>query len=63
MNLINLMDSNMMGINLWLVPQISEHCPVKIPGFLISRLDWFSRPGMASILIPRDGMVQECRTS
>jgi hypothetical protein len=25
-------DSSTIGINLWLAPQISEHCPKKIPG-------------------------------
>lgn len=24
---------------------------------------WFSRPGMASVFTPRDGMAQECSTS
>lgn len=52
-----------MGINLWFVPQISEHCPKKIPGRLIRRFIWLSRPGVESILIPRDGTVHEWITS
>lgn len=52
-----------MGMNLWFVPQISEHCPMKIPGFLIINLDWLIRPGTASILMPKHGIVQEWSTS
>lgn len=51
------------GINLWLIPQISEHCPKKIPGRWDIRVIWLIRPGDASILIPRDGIVQEWITS
>lgn len=47
------------GINLWLVPQISLHCPVNIPTRSIYVINWFIRPGIASILIPNDGIVQE----
>lgn len=52
-----------MGINLWLRPQISEHWPKKIPGRIIKIKVWFIRPGVASILIPRAGTVQEWITS
>lgn len=55
--------SIIMGINLWLTPQISEHCPNIIPGRLILNLPWLIRPGVASILIPNDGIVHECNTS
>lgn len=55
--------SIVIGINLWLAPQISEHCPNIIPGRLILNLPWFSRPGVASILIPRAGIAHECKTS
>lgn len=51
------------GMNLWLVPQISEHCPKKIPGRLIKNVDWFSRPGVASIFTPMEGIVHEWITS
>jgi hypothetical protein len=51
------------GIKLWLAPQISEHCPKKIPGRLEKKLIWFRRPGTASALIPNLGTVQECKTS
>jgi hypothetical protein len=52
-----------MGINLWLIPQISEHCPKYIPGRFIKRLIWFIRPGIASILIAKLGIVHEWITS
>lgn len=51
------------GINLWFVPQISEHCPNSNPARLIKNLIWFSRPGVASIFTPTEGIVQECNTS
>lgn len=31
-NDLKLIISSVMGINLWLIPQISEHCPKNIPG-------------------------------
>lgn len=52
-----------MGIKLWLAPQISEHCPKYRPGRWLINLTWFSRPGTASALTPREGTVQECKTS
>lgn len=60
---MKLVDSITMGIKLWLVPQISEHWPKYTPGRLINKYDWLSRPGVESILIPREGTVQEWITS
>jgi hypothetical protein len=37
------------GMNLWCSPQISEHCPYRMPGRLIENLAWFRRPGVASV--------------
>lgn len=51
------------GIKEWLVPQISEHCPVNSPTRLDKRKIWFNRPGRASTFIPKDGMVHEWITS
>lgn len=51
------------GINLWFVPQISEHCPKNTPGRLIIKIDWLIRPGRASILTPKQGIVHEWITS
>ena len=56
-------DSIIIGINLWFIPQISEHCPKNIPGRIIKINVWFIRPGTASILIPKDGIVHEWITS
>lgn len=50
-------------MNLWLIPQISEHCPKNIPGRFINKLIWFIRPGIASILIANLGIVHEWITS
>jgi hypothetical protein len=55
--------STTIGINEWLAPQISEHCPKNFPERLGNIEIWFSRPGVASILIPIEGIVQECNTS
>lgn len=63
MNFNGLILSNEIGINLWFAPQISEHCPKNIPGRLIKILPWLIRPGSASILIPKDGIVHEWITS
>lgn len=46
-----------------MIPQISEHCPKKIPGRDIKIVDWFKRPGIESILIPKVGIVQAWITS
>lgn len=56
-------DSITIGINLWLIPQISEHWPKYTPGRCINNIDWFNRPGVESILIPREGIVQAWITS
>lgn len=45
------------------MPQISEHWPKKTPGVLHRKLTWFKRPGTASALIPKEGIVHEWRTS
>lgn len=58
-----LVDSTTMGINLWLVPQISEHWPKNNPGRFIISMVWFKRPGVESILIPKAGTVQAWITS
>ena len=50
-------------MNLWLAPQISEHCPKNKPARCAMNLTWFSRPGTASALTPNDGTVQACKTS
>jgi len=63
MNFFKLIDSIWIGINLWLIPQISEHCPKYIPGRFKNKLIWFIRPGIASILIANLGIVQEWITS
>jgi len=63
MNVLGATDSIEMGINLWLAPQISEHCPYINPGRLIKKLIWLSRPGTASTFTPRLGIVHEWRTS
>lgn len=46
-----------------MAPQISEHCPKNKPGRLIKEKIWFKRPGIASIFIPKEGIVQEWITS
>lgn len=58
-----LVDSITIGINLWLVPQISEHWPKNNPGRFIISMVWFNRPGVESILIPKAGTVQAWITS
>ena len=50
-------------MNLWLAPQISEHCAHSRPGRLIENLIWFSRPGVVSDITPSLGAVHECNTS
>jgi len=52
-----------MGINLWVMPQISEHWPKNSPGRFINNMVWFRRPGVESILIPREGTVHAWITS
>lgn len=63
MNLLILIDSKTIGINLWLTPQISEHWPKYIPGRFNKILVWFKRPGTASTLIPKEGTAKEWITS
>jgi len=58
-----LQDSITIGINLWLAPQISEHWPKNRPGALIKNDDWLRRPGTASALTARAGIVHEWITS
>lgn len=53
----------MIGINEWLIPQISEHCPQNNPGRLQIMLIWFNRPGQASIFNPNLGTLNEWITS
>jgi len=50
---------NLIGMKEWLVPQISEHCPMNKPIRLEDKKIWFSRPGIASTFSPIDGIVQE----
>jgi hypothetical protein len=52
-----------MGIQWWKRPQISIHCPQKIPELRKIATRWDENPGTQSILIPADGMDQECITS
>lgn len=63
MKLIIFVDSITIGIKLWLIPQISEHWPKNTPGRLRNIIDWFKRPGVESILIPKEGTVQAWITS
>lgn len=55
--------SNTIGINLWLAPQISEHCPKYNPGRIDIVGVWFKRPGIASTFTPNEGTVHEWITS
>lgn len=52
-----------MGIQWWKRPQISIHCPQKIPEFkkIATRCD--ENPGTQSILIPAEGIAHEWITS
>ena len=62
-NLLGEIDEIEIGIKLWLAPQISLHCPVKIPVRFALMINWFIRPGIASTLIPNEGTVHEWITS
>ena len=55
--------SREIGMKLWFVPQISEHCPKYRPGLILSILTTLRRPGTESALIPKEGIVQAWRTS
>ena len=62
-NLFIEIDSILIGIKLWLIPQISEHWPNKIEGLfkiIFFKLIWL---GKESILIFNDGIVHEWITS
>lgn len=63
MNIFGEIFSITIGINLWFAPQISEHWPKEIPVWFGKNLVWFSRPGVASIFTPIDGIVHEWITS
>lgn len=63
LKLWKLVDSIQIGMNEWFIPQISEHCPKNNPGRFINNMAWLSRPGVESILIPREGTVHEWITS
>ncbi|KRY08025.1 hypothetical protein T12_902 [Trichinella patagoniensis] len=49
-------NSIVIGMNLWFTPQSSEHCPYIIPGSVDSVVVELMRPGIASILILSDGI-------
>lgn len=53
----------MIGINLWFIPQISEHCPVITPDFRNSIDIMLIRPGIASNLDLVDVIENEWITS
>lgn len=57
------MKYKMMGIQWWNRPQISMHCPQKIPEFKKIATRWDENPGTQSILIPADGIDHEWITS
>lgn len=59
MNSVGMLNSKVIGIKEWFIPQISEHCPVKIPNRLENKKIWFNRPGIASTFVPKDGTVHE----
>ena len=52
-----------MGIQWWNLPQISIHCPQKIPDTKKIAILWDEYPGTQSILIPADGIAHEWITS
>jgi len=52
-----------MGIKLWLIPQISEHCPNKLPLLLEIIKIWLNWFGLASTLIISLGIVHLWITS
>lgn len=53
----------MIGINLWLIPQISEHWPYIILGFIVIKIKLFNWFGIVSILIFKEGIDHEWITS
>lgn len=63
MKLLIEIDSTIIGIKLWLIPQISEHCPNKILILLVLIIELLIWPGIASILMFNEGIVHEWITS
>ena len=63
MNFMGEIASIVIGINLWFMPQISEHCPKSILEQFLKRLIWLRRPGVAPILILKEGIVHAWMTS
>lgn len=55
--------STLIGIKLWLAPQISEHWPKNTPVRLNDSINWFNRPGRASAFTPNEGRAHEWITS
>lgn len=55
--------SIMIGINLWLIPQISEHCPNIILILFVWMIELLIWLGIASILMFIEGIVHEWITS
>lgn len=56
---LGLTDSTIIGIKLCPDPQISEHCPTKMPGRALMVIIWLMRPGTASTLLQSLGILQE----
>jgi len=50
----------MIGIQWWKRPHISIHWPQKIPVVRNIATLWDEYPGIQSILIPAEGIAQEC---
>ena len=63
LKLLKLIISIVIGIKVWFAPQISEHWPKKIPGIVLLVIIEFKRPGLASILIIKEGILHLWRTS
>lgn len=55
--------SIMIGINLWLIPHTSEHCPNINPILFVFNIDVLICPGITSVLKFIDGIVHEWITS
>jgi hypothetical protein len=51
------------GMNLWLAPQISEHCPFNLEDLRDFKVTMFMRPGTASDFTISLGIVHEWITS
>jgi len=63
LNKIGVVNSSLIGMNLWLIPQISEHCPNKLPLLLEIMKIWLNWFGLASTLIINLGIVHLWITS